>query len=101
MNRSVLIKPYVNVYPRTKFPRRALNRDGTQAEHFSVTVLVVNCGDDPKDPLMNLGYYNYDMECWLFHTDTLIDMKDVNFIWCYVPTKMFEIASKESPDFNP
>jgi hypothetical protein len=85
----------MEAFPRTIFPKRATNLDGTEEEPFSVSVVTVNCGDSPEDPLINLGYYNFDMECWYFHSDTLIDMEKVNFIWFYVPQEILKYAAEQ------
>lgn len=84
---------HLEFHSRSKKPRRAKTTDG-KYEPFSVTVITCNCGDPVDDPMINLGYYNFDMRCWLFHTDTLFDMTDVNFVWCYPPTELFKYASK-------
>lgn len=42
--------------------------------------------------MLNIGYWNYDMKMWIFHTDTLTDPyeggKLVDFVWMYRPEEL-------------
>lgn len=38
--------------------------------------------------MLNIGYYDFKSNEWKFHTDTLIDMKDVDFKWMYAPKQL-------------
>lgn len=46
---------------------------------FSVDVIVY--GYD----MLNIGYFDHKSGEWKFHTDTLIDMKEIDFKWMYAP----------------
>lgn len=53
-----------------------------EGEKFSVDVITCD-----KEGLLNLAFYNYDTKEWSFHSDTLIDYKDVDFVWIYPPIR--------------
>ena len=51
----------------TAYPVKARNLKNVE-EDFSVDVITVT-----PSGMLNIGYWNYDMEIWIFHTDTLTD----------------------------
>ena len=64
----------MKIYKKTEFPTQV------KGEEFSVDVITCD-----KDGLINIGFYNFDMEMWLFHTSPGYDYTDVNFVWIYPP----------------
>lgn len=61
---------------------------------FDKSVVPDYCKDDNTfttdviiygNELLNIGYFDYKSNEWKFHTDTLIDMKEIDFKWMYAP----------------
>jgi hypothetical protein len=58
---------------------------------FSVDVIVMT-----KDGVLNIGFFNYDLDKWLWHTDTSVDMEElidgepVEFNWIYPVKELSE-----------
>lgn len=77
------IKSFEAVFKNTEYPKRATNQKGIE-EEFSVDVITFN-----ENNMLNIGYWNYDMNKWLFHTDTLSDPYEggrlEKFVWMYKP----------------
>jgi len=73
----------IKAYNNTDFPIRSKDLNGNPEEH-SVDVITSN-----ESGMLNIGFYNFDMKKWMFHTDTLTDPyeggKLENFIWIYPP----------------
>lgn len=44
--------------------------------------------------MLNIGYYDFKDREWRFHTDTLIDMKEVDFKWMYPPSTLTKKTNK-------
>lgn len=75
----------MKIYKKTEHPEKI------KGEVFSVDVITCD-----EDGLPNLGFYNYDTDTWSFHTDTLSDYSNVNFVWMYIPTsKMINCIKKQ------
>lgn len=64
----------MKIYKKSEHP--------TQVEGEQFSVDVITCDDEG---LVNLGFYNYDTNSWSFHSDTLSDYTDVDFVWIYPP----------------
>lgn len=64
----------VIVHSRSEFPSLVPN------EAFSVDVITYD-----EEGMMNIGFYSYDLQKWRFHTDTLVDYSDMDFVWMYKP----------------
>lgn len=64
----------VIVHSRNEFPSLVPN------EAFSVDVITYD-----EEGMMNIGFYSYDLRKWSFHTDTLVDYSDMDFVWMYKP----------------
>ena len=64
----------VIVHSRNEFPSLVPN------EAFSVDVITYD-----EEGMMNIGFYSYDFQKWSFHTDTLVDYYDMDFVWMYKP----------------
>ena len=64
----------VIVHSRNEFPSLVPN------EAFSVDVITYD-----EEGMMNIGFYSYDLQKWSFHTDTLVDYSDMDFVWMYKP----------------
>lgn len=64
----------MKIYKKSEHP------ETVEDEHFSVDVITCD-----SNGLINLGYYNYDTNEWIFHTDTMEDYTDVEFVWIYPP----------------
>ena len=72
----------MNIYfDKTEYP--------AQVKDESHSVDVFACDGDG---LLNLGFYDYENKKWCFHTDTLHDYEDVDFVWMY-PPKGLEIKA--------
>ena len=69
-----LITKDVIVHSRSEFPSLVPN------EAFSVDVITYD-----EEGMMNIGFYSYDLQRWSFHTDTLVDYSDMDFVWMYKP----------------
>ena len=73
----------IKAYKNTEFPILSKDLKGNPEEH-SVDVITSD-----EDGMLNIGFYNYDMKKWLFHTDTLYDPYEdgelKHFIWIYPP----------------
>lgn len=58
-------------------------------EKFSVDVVM-----HFEDGMLNIGYWNYDIEKWKFHADTITDPYEggelSDFAWMYAPQKLVE-----------
>jgi len=65
----------MEVFKKTQFPRAA-NDD----LRFSEDVIILT-----QDGLLNIGYYSFEDAGWVFHTYTLVDMNEVEFVWMYAP----------------
>ncbi len=48
--------------------------------HYSVDVITCD-----SDGLLNIAFYDYDTDEWIFHADTMHDHKTIDFIWMYAP----------------
>ena len=59
----------MNIHNKNSHPRQV------EGEQFSVDVITCD-----SDGLLNLAFYNYDTMTWSFHTDTLSDYTDVEYI---------------------
>lgn len=64
----------VIVHSRNEFPSLV------PSEGFSVDVITYD-----EEGMMNIGFYSYDLQKWSFHTDTLVDYSDMDFVWMYKP----------------
>lgn len=64
----------MKIYKKSDHPTQV------EGEYFSIDV--ITCDDKG---LINIGFYNYDTETWSFHSDTLYDYTDVDFVWIYPP----------------
>jgi hypothetical protein len=64
----------MRIHKRSEHPRMV------EAEQFSVDVITCD-----ENGLINLGFYNFDSDTWSFHTDTLYDYTNIEFVWMYVP----------------
>lgn len=69
-----LITKDVRVHSKNEFPSLVPN------ETFSVDVITCD-----EKGMMNIGFYSYDLQKWSFHTDTLVDYSDMDFVWMYKP----------------
>lgn len=69
-----LLTKDVRVHSKNEFPSLVPN------EAFSVDVITCD-----EEGMMNIGFYSYDQQKWSFHTDTLVDYSDMNFVWMYKP----------------
>lgn len=65
----------MRIHRKLECPRRV------EGEDFSVDVITCD-----ENGLVNLGFYNYDSNLWSFHTDTLYDYTNIEFVWAYIPT---------------
>ena len=76
----------MEIFKNSEYPKRAKDLKGNE-EEFSVDVITHG-----KDGMLNIGYWNYDTEEWLFHTDTFCDPyeggKLIDFVWMYKPTEL-------------
>jgi hypothetical protein len=76
----------MEIFKNTEYPNKSRDLRGIE-EEFSVDVTTCD-----KDEMLNIGYWNYDMKKWLFHTETLIDPYEnnqlVDFVWMYKPKKL-------------
>lgn len=41
----------------------------------------------PEDGLLNIGYYDYELEYWAFHSNTMVKTPKT-FYWCYAPKEL-------------
>ncbi|MEY4332236.1 MAG: hypothetical protein RLZZ196_974 [Bacteroidota bacterium] len=69
----------MKVYTQFNKPKVSPESDGL----FSVDVITFSDGC-----MLNIGYYSFDMEKWMFHTDTLTNMEGVEFKWIYPPKEL-------------
>lgn len=69
-----LLTKDVRVHSKNEFPSLVAN------ECFSVDVITCD-----EEGMMNIGFYSYDAGKWNFHTDTLVDYSDMDFVWMYKP----------------
>jgi hypothetical protein len=88
----------MKIHSKREYPMRATDLKGL-AHAFSVTVITCNYSEDAIsdstwDLYLNLGYWNYDTQEWLFHSDTMMDMDDVEFFWFYPPNEIIREANK-------
>lgn len=67
-------KKDTRVHSKNELPSLVAN------ECFSVDVITCD-----EEGMMNIGFYSYDSCTWNFHTDTLVDYSDMNFVWMYKP----------------
>ena len=76
----------MNIYKNDEYPKKSTDLNGNEEDH-SVDVITHD-----KDGMLNIGYWNYDMKIWMFHTDTLCDPyeggKLVDFVWMYRPDEL-------------
>lgn len=76
----------MKIYKNTEYPKKSTDLKGNEQNH-SVDVITHD-----KNGMLNIGYWNYDMKTWLFHTDTLFDPyeggKLVDFVWMYRPDEL-------------
>lgn len=70
------------IFPNTIIPDASLDD-----ESFSVDVFT--CDDDG---MMNVGYYDFKLNQWTFHTDTMKDYYEGGvlqpFVWMYKPENL-------------
>ena len=56
-------------------------------EPFSVDVITCD-----KEGCLDIGYWNFDIQMWIFHTEQLCDPyeggKLVDFVWMYRPNEL-------------
>lgn len=64
----------MRIHNRNSYPRQE------EGEPFSVDVITCD-----SEGLLNLAFYNYDTKTWSFHTDTLYDYTNIEFVWIYAP----------------
>jgi len=81
-----VISENMEIFKNTEYPKKSKDLRGNE-EEFSVDV--ISCD---VHGMMNLCYWNYDMNIWMFHTDTLSDPyeggKLIEFVWMYKPTEL-------------
>lgn len=70
----------MRIHKKTEIPRQVKN------EHFTVDVITCD-----KDGLINLGYYDFELNKWRFHTDTVSNYNDVDFVWIYPPIERMKL----------
>lgn len=66
-------------FPSSERPVRDKDLNGEELD-MSVDVITIN-----EDGMMDIGWYNYDLDDWGFHTDTLTDRPEGSFVWMYKP----------------
>lgn len=73
----------IEVYSNTEHPVRSKDLLGEE-EDFSVDVITRS-----ENGMVNIAFYNYDLDTWQFHTDTLVDPYEkgvvMDFVWMYIP----------------
>ena len=75
-------KKPMNIIPnKTKgvFDKQSVPEASQDDQTFSEDVIIYG------NEMLNIGYFDFKDHEWKFHTDTLIDMKDVDFKWMYAP----------------
>lgn len=80
---------------RLKIHNKSEHPTHVKGEQFSVDVITCD-----KSGLINLGFYNYDMEKWSFHTDTLQNYDNVEFVWIYAPKGLIQKAKSINEEQN-
>lgn len=78
----------IKTFSPSEFPKADRDLNGKLLE-FSIDVYVID-----ENGLHSIGFYNFDLEEWNFHTDTLIDYNEVEnktkWVWYYPPITVEE-----------
>jgi hypothetical protein len=74
----------MKIYQKSDIPKR-------DEEDCSVDVITYD-----QNGMLNIGYFDFELNHWSFHTDTLVDLKDKDFVWMYAPEELLN-ALKEKP----
>lgn len=71
----------LEIFQNNEYPKQ-----NPEDKEHSIDVITVN-----DSGLMNIGYYNFKLRKWRFHTDTLVDPYEdglENFVWMYRPKEL-------------
>lgn len=72
------------------------NKPEMSSDDPTISVDVIAC---TEDGLLNIGYFNFQDDKWYWHTDTLVDVEELNedgepvqFNWIYPPKELMSIC---------
>jgi len=87
----------MKIYKNNEYPKRAKDLKGND-EEFSVDVITYNI-----DQCLDIAFWDYDDQKWMFHTETLCDPYEgdnlIDFVWMYKPKELqFSWINKEKWD---
>lgn len=71
----------MEIYTKNDLPK------GVPNETYSYDVITCD-----EDGLLNIGFYDFAAQKWMFHTDTMVDYyekgHEMNFVWIYKPKNL-------------